>query len=179
MAPLIVHAGPRAAAAGLEALIDLYAEVFASPPYYEGPEDVLRFRKLLTAELEQPGFALVRAIEGSELVGMAYGFTFAPEVWWPGSATPAPPEALGVPKFAVMELAVRADHQGRGLGRALLGALLDDRAEPLAVLTVAPAAPADAIYRAWGWRPAGHTIPDPESHSFYNILCFDLPVMTE
>ncbi|WP_194814951.1 GNAT family N-acetyltransferase [Nocardia sp. XZ_19_385] len=166
------------AAAQSEALIDLYAEVFAEPPYHERPGDVARFRELLTAELAEPGFDLVRAVEDDELIGMAYGFTLAAGTWWPNAATPPPPGALEVPKFAIMELAVRRSHRGRGLGRGLLDTLLRARTEPLAVLSVDPAAPADALYRAWGWRPAGYTNPHPKDHRNYNILCFDQPVMT-
>ncbi|MEV6275477.1 GNAT family N-acetyltransferase [Nocardia sp. NPDC051832] len=167
-----------AAARHTEALIELYTEVFADPPYNEGPDDVDRFRELLTTEFAEPGFALVRAVEGGELAGMAYGFNLAAGQWLPEAATPAPPGALEVPKFSIMEFAVRRSHRGRGLGRAVLDELLRGRPEPLAVLSVDPTAPADALYRAWGWRPAGHTNPHPKHHRKYNILCFDQPVMT-
>ncbi|GAB2639830.1 GNAT family N-acetyltransferase [Nocardia goodfellowii] len=179
MTALFVRADATSAAARVEALIELYGEVFAEPPYLEGPAEVARFRELLTAEMAEPGFELVCALDSGVLVGMAYGYTLAAGTWLPEAATPPPPGALEVPKFAVMELAVRESNRGHGLGRGLLETLLRGRAEPLAVLTVDPAAPADAMYRAWGWRAAGYTAPAHDDHRNYNILCFDQPVMTK
>ncbi|MEV0245618.1 GNAT family N-acetyltransferase [Nocardia sp. NPDC050712] len=179
MTTRFLHADAATAAEHTEALLEVYAEVFAEPPYNEGPEQLARFRELLAVERTEPGFELVRAVEDGELVGMAYGFTLAAGTWWPDADTPPSPADLAVPKFAVMELAVRRSHRGRGLGRGLLEALVAARPEPLAILSVDPSAPADAMYRAWGWRPAGCTIPSQESHRKYNILCFDQPVMTE
>ncbi|MGW4844331.1 GNAT family N-acetyltransferase [Nocardia brasiliensis] len=170
---MIVHDQSDTAATHIAALLDLYAEVFAEPPYFEGPEHVARFGKLLIDEMDRPGFAMTRAVDHGELVGMAYGFTLPAEQWWHDAATPPPTAAVGVAKFAVMELAVRRTHRGKGLSRKLIGTLLRDRPEPIAVLGVDPTAPAYTIYRNWGWQEAGHTVPK-SGHS-YTILRTDLP----
>jgi hypothetical protein len=49
---------------------ELYAEVFAEPPYLEGPQDVARFMEHFTDEMTRPGSSLVRAADGSVLVGV-------------------------------------------------------------------------------------------------------------
>ncbi|GAA5103347.1 GNAT family N-acetyltransferase [Nocardia iowensis] len=170
---MILRDGPTTATTHIDALVDLYADVFAEPPYCEGPEQVARFRVLLIDEMDRPGFAVVRAVDHGTLVGMAYGFTIPAEQWWHDAATSPPPAAIGVAKFAIMELAVRQSHRGQGLGRELLGDLLRGRTEPIAFLGVDPAAPAYAIYRKWGWREAGHTVP--KSGRSYAILLIDLP----
>ncbi|WP_378730505.1 GNAT family N-acetyltransferase [Nocardia brasiliensis] len=170
---MILLDGTGTAVTHIDALIDLYAEVFAEPPYYEGPEQVSCFRGLLLDEMDRPGFAVVRAVHHGTLVGMAYGFTIPAEQWWHDAATPPPPAAIGVAKFAIMELAVRQSHRGQGLGRELLDELLRGRTEPIAVLGVDPSTPAYAIYRGWAWREAGHTIP--KSGRSYALLLTDLP----
>ncbi len=93
---MIVHDQSDTAATHIAALLDLYAEVFAEPPYLEGPEHVARFGKLLIDEMDRPGFAMTRAIDHGELVGMAYGFTLPAEQWWHDAATPPPTAAVGV-----------------------------------------------------------------------------------
>lgn len=69
---MILRDGPTTATTHIDALVDLYADVFAEPPYCEGPEQVARFRVLLIDEMDRPGFAVVRAVDHGTLVGMAY-----------------------------------------------------------------------------------------------------------
>ena len=62
------------------------------------------------------------------------------------------PEAL-VPVLVLSPLAVRPDHQGRGLGRALVAGALDEaesRGAPAVFLEGDP-----GYYSRLGWRPAG------------------------
>jgi len=147
---------PAELASGLaEDLSDLYAEVFAEPPYREGPEDVAGFVRRFRRQTRQPGFALVISRTGDALTGMAYGYTMAPDEWWRHCDTPAPPEVAGCAKFAVYELAVRREVRGRGVGRRLLNTLLADRLEQWATLNVNPEAAAAQMYRRWGWQFIG------------------------
>jgi GNAT superfamily N-acetyltransferase len=92
----------------------------------------------------------VAAELGEDLVGYAYGIPFAADGWWT-EADHEPAEVHGRPAFAVMEFIVRRDHRGRGVGTALMAALLADRSEPYATLCANPAAPARQIYHHWGW----------------------------
>lgn len=69
------HADGTAAKSFASRLVDLYAVVYREPPYEEGPEQVDRFGKAFDEERLKPGFDLVVALEGNDLVGAAYGWT--------------------------------------------------------------------------------------------------------
>jgi GNAT superfamily N-acetyltransferase len=144
----------------VDAIRDLYAEVFAEPPYCEGPEDVARFVEHLADETTRDGFALTQAMDGPLLVGVAYGWTMPPGRWFRSPAGAPPPEIVDVPHFAIMEWMVRASHRGAGVGRRLLDLLLEGRPEPWAVLAANPQAPARRVYERLGWRMVGASQPD-------------------
>jgi GNAT superfamily N-acetyltransferase len=96
------------------------------------------------------------------LIGYSFGLTFPESRWWSGDATAPPQEILSVAKFAVIELLVRKQFRGHGVGRRLLDELLSERTESYAILTAMPDAPAREAYRRWGWRQIGtaHHTPD-------------------
>lgn len=142
-----------------EELRGLYGEVYAEPPYLEGPEHVASFGRYLTRELDLPGFRLALAANDRCMVGAAYGFTLPPGEWMEPSAVEPPPHIRDVPKFNVAEWMVRASFRGAGIGRRLIDMLLADRTEPWAVLASNPAAPARHIYQRWGWQPYGRIEP--------------------
>lgn len=150
--------GPAAASIGAE-LLHLYAEVYAEPPYLEGPEHTARFAEHLHGLWTAEGFELVRATTpAGELVGVAYGFTMSTGEWFPHSS-PAPPDILGRPHFTTMEWMTRRPWRRQGIGRRLLAGLLSDRLEPWAVVMANPAAVAHGIYLEHGWRRVGTSAP--------------------
>jgi hypothetical protein len=140
-------------------LRDLYAEVYAEPPYLEGPQHVAAFARTLTRELDLPGFALAAALDGSLLAGAAYGFTLPPGAWMEPRAADPPPQLLDTAKLNVAEWMVRVGYRSGRVGRRLLDMLLTDRPESLAVLASNPEAPARQIYERWGWTPVGQIVP--------------------
>jgi GNAT superfamily N-acetyltransferase len=146
----IRHHGRKAVQAFVDDVVSLYGHVFAEPPYNEGHEDAERFRSLLHAEFDEPGFGLVGAWDGDLLVGMAYGFTKPAGVWWSDAPEPSPTPDSSV--FAVMEFGVHPAYRGRGLGRQLHDQLLLSRPESSATLKVWTAAPVREVYLQWGWR---------------------------
>jgi GNAT superfamily N-acetyltransferase len=149
------RAGPLA-----DQLRDLYAEVYAEPPYSEGPRHVAQFVRWLAGEVDRAGFSLARATAGGELVGAAYGFTLPAGDWMqPAVGGPPPAEVLDAPKFNVAEWMVRREHRGAGVGGRLLELVLADRPEPWAILASNPAAPARQIYQRRGWRQYGGIAP--------------------
>lgn len=147
------------ATAYVEALLDLYREVYSEPPYLEGPEHVASFGRHLNRELSLPGFALAGAMDGDRLIGVAYGFTLPAGEWMEPSVEEPPAHIYDVPKLNVAEWMVRARYRGTGIGRRLLDMLLADRSESWAVLASNPAAPARHIYERHGWKPAGRIKP--------------------
>lgn len=140
---------------------DLYADVYAEPPYNEGPDDVAGFVGRFDKQTRGRGFTLAAARDSGRLVGMAYVATLDAGRWWGGALAEPPADVQAVDKAGLYELAVRAPYRGRGIARRLVDVVLDGRAEPWAVLLVNPEVPARAIYERWGWRPAGPVQPQP------------------
>ena len=139
------------------ALVDLYAEVYAEPPYLEGPEQVERFRSTMPEDAKRPGFALIAAVESNELIGAAYGWTMTGGAWWSRADKPPPAEVLGSEKLAVIEWIVSPHSRGEGVGAALIRHLLAGRPEPFATLASDPRSAARTIYDRAGWRKVGQT----------------------
>jgi len=156
--PDIRHIGLAALDPYRPLFVDLYREVYAEPPYLEGDEHVADYVERFADESSRPGFALVVAEIGTELVGYAYGHSFGPDEWWP-DADHEPVETKGLTKFGICELAVRKPHRGKGIGTMLMKSLLDGRPEELATLCSNPATSARQIYQRWGWQQAARAYP--------------------
>ncbi len=150
----------------LDDITRLYVEVHAEPDQASGSlygrdAFVTRTRNQTNRE----GFSIVYARDrGAGLVGFSFGVPLGPGQWWTGEASPPPDTILAATKFAVIELIVKKDWRGRGLGRRLLDHLLRDRPEPYAILTARSNTPARTIYARWGWQQVGtaqHTLDAP------------------
>jgi len=145
------------AAEHLDELRALYREVYADPPYEWGDEHAALFAERFAVQHAQPGFALVEARQGAELVGYCFGVTLQPSTpWWQHLLTPLPEditaEHLGR-TLAVVELLVRAPWRRQHIAQTMHDMLLRDRPEQRATLTVLPAAlSAQQAYAKWGWR---------------------------
>ena len=71
---------------------------------------------------------------------------------------------------------VRAPWRRQGIGAALHDLVLRDRPEERATLTVPPAAaPAQAAFRAWGWRKVARTREAGPGSSVCDVLVRPLP----
>ncbi|MGW7786524.1 N-acetyltransferase family protein [Streptomyces tricolor] len=167
--PEVTYARYEGAAAArlLGAFLPAYAEVYAEPPYGEGPRDVAEFAEHFRAHVRRSGFRLVLARDGDEVVGFAYGYRLAPDTrWWSNLQDARPSDDVaredGRRTFAVIELAVRQAWRRRGIAAALHARLLDGLDVERVTLTVRPepeAGPARAAYAAWGYRKAGVSRP--------------------
>src|SRR5690606_4023337 len=58
----------------IDALVGLYAEVYAEPPYLEGPDEVRAFRTRFAEHRRAPAFRLVAMFAADRLIGYLYGF---------------------------------------------------------------------------------------------------------
>ena len=138
-------------------IADLYIAAHSGNP---GESDELFSRpSFVTRTSEQarePGFDLVTATVDSTLVGFSFGYLFGPGRWW-ADCTPLPQDVLTSSKFAVIELDVRKDYRGQGLGRKLLEELLKGRPEQFATLAATPGSQAHWMYLRWGWHKANAT----------------------
>lgn len=135
----------------------LYSEVYADTPYEWGAEHADLFVERLCVQARQPGFALVEARCGRELVGIAFGVTLQPTTpWWQHMLTQLPEditEERPGRTFALVELLVRRPWRRQHVAQTMYELLLTDRPEERATLTVLPAAePAQRAYAKWGWR---------------------------
>ncbi|GAB3933833.1 GNAT family N-acetyltransferase [Micromonospora vulcania] len=167
-----VHNGTTAAPL-FSPLIELYSNVYAEPPYEEGPEQVERFARGLPAEATRPGFTLVAAQDGGSLIGVAYGWTMSVGGWWSRADQEPPGHVLVAEKFAVMEWIVAPDRRGEGIGSRLLRRLLDGRSERYATLASDPRAAARRMYERAGWRQVARSaLPDGTP---MDLLLIDLP----
>ncbi len=149
--------GGEAAWGHADELGELYAEVYAEPPYCWGSEHAALFKQRFEGQCRQNGFALMEAREGEQLIGIAFGVTLRPTTpWWQGLLSPLPATTTTeYPNrtFAFVELLVRAPWRRRHVGQTLHDRLLANRSEERATLTVLPAAAAaQAAYRKWGWE---------------------------
>ncbi|MEO3747731.1 GNAT family N-acetyltransferase [Plantactinospora sp. B5E13] len=139
----------------IPALVDLYAIVYAEPPYEEGPDQVARFAASLPDEAGRPGFTVVTAIQEDNLVGAAYGWTMQAGVWWSRADAEPDRELLAASKVAVMEWIVHPDHRRQGIGAELMRLLLVGRSEAWATLASDPRSVAHRLYERAGWRKVG------------------------
>jgi ribosomal protein S18 acetylase RimI-like enzyme len=129
---------------------------------------------------KQPGFALVEARHGGYLVGYASGMPLrASTSWWRGLTTPLPDDVTEERPgrtFALTDLVVRASWRRQGIGRELAEALLAERTEERAALTVSQgASAAQAAFRSWGWRKIARTRGDVSGGPVLDVLVIDLP----
>lgn len=167
------------ARARLDALYDIAGEVYAEPPYYEGPDDAADFRERTERQISQRGFELVTAQAEDRIVGFSFGFTLPPDTgWWDDLVTPLRRELTEEwdgRTFALIELIVRAPWRRRGVGRALHDALLADRPEERATLCASPEAEsAQAAYASWGWRKVGEKPLPLAGNPVYDVLVLPL-----
>lgn len=103
------------------------------------------------------GALTLGAFEGADLVGFVYGFDYQPEHWWPRQVGPALAQAGHAAwtedAFELNELEILPEHQGRGLGTALLSGLFDRIAHRHTLLstTADPADRAKVLYGRLGF----------------------------
>jgi ribosomal protein S18 acetylase RimI-like enzyme len=162
----------------LDLVRELYAEVYAEPPYREGPEDVAAFADDWRRRVGQPGFRLVVAHVGSRPAGFAFGHQLtAGTRWWAGAVEPLPSETTTERPgrtFAVIEIALRREFRRRGIARVLHATLLAGRTEERVTLLVRPEAePARRLYAALGYRRLSALRPGPDTPR-YDVLVLPL-----
>jgi GNAT superfamily N-acetyltransferase len=143
-------------------LIELYAQVYAEPPWLETPQEAATFADRLAEQAQRPGFRCAIAHEDERLLGACYGYSAGAG---PLSDTPfyralasgvdqeVVREYLVGEVCEVAELMVASIARRRGLGRALINRLLRDQRR--AWLCTHPTGSGLAFYRTNGWTVRG------------------------
>lgn len=154
-----------------------HADVIADPFY-----STERFIERVRGYIQAPGFALVAAYADSTAIGLAFGYVLPANArWWNGLTTPAPEDLTdetGHRTFALNELMVTPEWQGRGVAHALHDELLGSRGEERATLLVRENnTAAQTAYARWGWQTIGKLRPYPDSPHF-DAMVLPLPPRT-
>jgi GNAT superfamily N-acetyltransferase len=158
--------------ADLDAVVAVYAAAMRPPPL-----QLPGRRSIMERHASHPSFHAVAATAGNALahqgtptgfrppprdpiVAFAYGFHGQGGQWWHDLVQEAL-KAVGGPSYAeawlsdtfeVAEVHVHPDHQGRGIGRAIVLSLAHPRLERTAVLSTQDAnSPARRLYRRLGF----------------------------
>ena len=152
------------------------------------PEVVVQRREIIASHTTYAGFACTAAFDGEprgtvdpegELIGFGYGYLGAGGQWWYDTV------ARGLGRegtrrwlrdgFELAELHVRPEHQGHGLGRALLTDVLAQTHADRAVLSTPDTeSPARLLYRSWGFADLLCDFLFPGSAEPYAIMGVDL-----
>lgn len=139
-----------------EGAIAVYGDAFAEPPYSDldrGREVRARIRD---THRHRKGFRFLIAESEGAVLGMAYGYRGEDGQWWHDAVA----RWLGPRKSAewlsdayeVVEVAVAPSAQGRGIGAALVTALLEGRPERTAVLSTRTDSRAHELYHRLGFE---------------------------
>ena len=178
----ITLASPDLVRTHLDAICDLYADAFSEPPFAWPTGEAERHRAMMVRLIGDPSFGAALAFTGGDLAGFVYGQSLRAKTrWWEGFVVAVPDEVIeewSGRTFAVIDLAVRAGLQRRGVGRGLLETLLTSRRESRATLAVQPQAPGPhAFYAAiGGWELLGrqHVPNEGYVHSDFDIYIKEL-----
>jgi ribosomal protein S18 acetylase RimI-like enzyme len=118
-----------------------------------------RLDEIVPRHLTRDGFRFVSEEDDEgRLAGIAYGYLGGPGQWWHDLVAAQMSDEdrsrwLGPGHFEFVELAVRPDLRGRGIGGRLHDALLEGLSSPTAVLsTQIDNEPALSLYYNRGWQ---------------------------
>lgn len=133
---------------------DVYVEVFGDRTSYDEWLDGMLLRHAARDE-----FRFAAALEGSSLVGFAWGYRGAPGQYYADSVRDALGDELAdqwQPAFEIVSLGVRSRRRSGGLGRSLLHMMTRGIVVPALLSTSQDEAdPAVRLYRSEGWRTLG------------------------
>ncbi|MFE5665925.1 GNAT family N-acetyltransferase [Streptomyces niveus] len=174
-----VYEGGTAAAA-LDSFLAAYEEVYAEPPYSEGPSDVAEFVEHYQVHVQRDHMRLIIARDGDETVGFIYGYLLpAYTSWWNNVLVPLSNEFTredGTRTWVIIELAVRKPWRRQGVAARLHAQLIRGLDVERVTLTVRPdpeAQAAQAAYAKWGYREVGTSHPW-EGAPFYTAMVLPL-----
>ncbi|MFG1752684.1 GNAT family N-acetyltransferase [Streptosporangium sandarakinum] len=173
--------GPAEFTARLDAVLAVYTAAMRPPK-----DQVPGRRTIMENHSVQPGFSCVFAEDAAGTpVGLAYGFHGVPGQWWHDVVMRALADRNGEGSargwlgdaFDLAEVHVHPDHQGRGIGRAMVVAVCGGRPERTAVLSTRDRpTTARHLYHSMGFVDLLTRFVFPGGHERYAILGTVLPL---
>ncbi|MFC9330504.1 GNAT family N-acetyltransferase [Kitasatospora sp. NPDC057015] len=130
----------------------------------------------------QPGVIALGAMSGGRLVGFGYGMPNHREHWWSTVIQPHL-EARGYGDwlddvFAVTELHVLPQFQGRGVGSGLIRRLCEQSGLHRSILSaIDEETPARRLYRSLGYRDLARAVRFPNTDRPYVVMGATLPLL--
>ncbi|MFB7667870.1 GNAT family N-acetyltransferase [Kitasatospora sp. NPDC056138] len=147
------------------------------------PEEVAVRLQIVARHAQQPGVIALGALSGGRLVGFGYGMPNLREHWW--STVIEPYLAAGGHEhwldgvFAVTELHVLPEFQGRGIGSSLIRTLCERSGLPRSILSAIDAeTPARRLYRSLGYQDLARQVLFPNTVRPYAVMGAPLPLLT-
>lgn len=146
--------------------IDLYREAFAheiDEPFWS----VERYSQRIERHAAMSGFSAVVAYANEGPIGFAYGITLPTTTrWWatiqPPLTDPTFTREDGYRTFALFEVIIKSEHQGKGIGRRIHDELLSKRSEQrVTIATHHGNTHAGNTYTRWGYHHIGTRQPAP------------------
>ena len=178
----------RLSAGEYSMLVPTLVDIYMAAMEYDPAIREQRVR-IWRSEVSWPGFTAIAAIEGGDVIGVAYGFIGSRERWWDrqlmrsmeenGGITPRRREILNS-YFEVAEIHVLPGHQGRGIGAKLLTELLKLAPAEWALLSTpeidGEANGAFGLYRKYGFEDLARNFMYPGDPRPFAILGRRLPL---
>ena len=164
--------------------LDEVLTVYASAMSY--PAEIVETRRgFITAHARRDGFRAAAVLDDDgALLGFTYGYLSQPGQWWHDQVRGAMRRSVRrqwlTDCYELVELHVRPDAQGHGIGAALLRYLLDG-APGRTVLLSTPEVPEHAsrawrLYRRFGFEDVVRHLRFPGDDRFFAILGRTLPL---
>ncbi|WP_406203674.1 GNAT family N-acetyltransferase [Kitasatospora sp. NBC_01560] len=146
------------------------------------PEEVMVRLHIVGRHAQQPGVIALGALSGGRLVGFGYGMPNRREHWWSTVIQPyleahANGDWLdGV--FAITELHVLPEFQGRGIGSSLIRGLCERSGLSRSILSaIDTETPARRLYRSLGYRDLARAVHFPNTDRLYAVMGAPLPLL--
>ncbi|MFC8452749.1 GNAT family N-acetyltransferase [Kitasatospora sp. NPDC057223] len=145
------------------------------------PEEVAVRLHIVGRHALQPGVIALGAMSGGRLVGFGYGMPNHREHWWSTVIEPYL-EEQGYGDwldevFAITELHVLPQFQGRGVGSGLIRTLCERSGLPRSILSAIDAeTPARRLYRSLGYRDLARAVRFPNTERPYAVMGARLPL---
>jgi ribosomal protein S18 acetylase RimI-like enzyme len=155
-------------------LVGAAAEVYGAA-MQRAPELVEQRRDIMAGHVDRRGFVAAVANDGDALVGFGYGYHGRPGEWWhdvvAGALGRDEARAWLSDTFELAELHVEPGHQGLGVGRQLLDAVLGAATERTVVLSTHDhESVARSLYRSVGFVDLLRDFCFPGSGEVYAVL---------